>query len=280
MREVPDGFVAAIKENRVSVCELYEFTLRNGKSYYYTNHGDDLDWGNPSKRYYFAPIQRSAINSSMNLEVDTVELRLSDITSELYDAVKSNQLEGITVVIKRALYDQNSASGMEFTIFVGTGAAKFNRNELIISFSSILNSLNVKVPKNCFQQPCNYTLFDEGCTLDRDTYKESSSATSDANNDYSIVDATFVPPEGDTSKYNNGEIVITSGDYIGERRSILLSESGLFVVSVPFPGIIESGTTFDYWAGCDYTPETCRDRFSNEENFYGFVYLPAPEESM
>lgn len=280
MREVPAGLTVAMKKGTVKVCEIFEFTLRNGKSYYYTSHDEDLDWGDPSIRYYTAPILRDQISSSMNLEVDTMTLKLAEISGELYAAVKNNQLEGITVDVKRIFWDQGSASAYHFIIFVGTGCAQFNRNELIVSFTSILNSLNVVVPRNLFQQPCNYTLFDEGCTLNKADYKESSTASVTAANDYTIIDSAFTPPAGDPTKYNNGEIEITSGDYVGERRNIIITEDDLFVVSVPFPGKIVAGTTFDYYPGCDSTPETCRDRFSNVENFYGFVYLPGPEESM
>lgn len=280
MREVPPAFITAIKEDRVKVCELFEFTLRNGRTYYYTSHDKDMDWGTPSIRYYSAPIQRNSIKSSMNLKVDKTSVKLAHISEELHDAVMHNQLEGITIVEKRVLWDEDSHSGMEFVIFVGTGCAQFNRNELIVKFTSIVNSLNVVVPRNLFQQPCNYSLFDTGCILNKADYKESSTASLTAANDYTIIDTLFTPPAEDPTKYNNGEIEIMSKDYIGERRNIILTEDDLFVVSVPFPGKILAGTKFDYYPGCDCTPGICRDRFDNIENFYGFVYLPSPEESM
>ena len=282
MREVPAGLTAAIKEDRVKVREIFDFTLRNGRSYYYTSLDENIDWGNPSIRYVAAPILRDQISSSMNLEVDSMTLKLAEISGELYDAVKNNQLEGIAVIVKRIFWDKGSHSAYHFPIFVGTGSAQFNRNELIVNFTSILNSLNVMVPLNAFQQPCNWALFDEGCTLNRADYKEDSVATVDAANDYTIIDSNFTPPGGDPTKYNNGEIVITDEDSIsfGERRNIIITADDLFVVSVPFPGIIKAGTTFDYYPGCDGTPGCCRDRYSNKENFYGFIYLPAPEESM
>lgn len=284
MREVPAGLDEAIKARTVKICEIFDFILRNGKTYYYTSHDEDIDWGNPSIRYSRSTILRDQVASSMNLEVDTMSLRLAEVSGEagadLYNAAMNNQLEGITVVVKRIFWDKGSASAYHFTIFVGTGSVQFNRNELIVNFTSILNSLNVVVPLNAFQQPCNWALFDAGCTLNKADYKEDSTATVDAANDYSIIDSNFTPPAGDPTRYNNGEIAITSGDYDGERRNIIITEDDLFVVSVPFPGIIKAGTTFDYYPGCDGTPGCCKDRFSNKENFYGFVYLPAPEESM
>lgn len=280
MRSVPAAFTTAIKEGTLKACELFSFTLKNGKTYYYCNHDDDIDWGTPSSRYYSAPIQRSVLSSSMNLEVDTTVLKLSGITQQLFDEANSTRLNDVYVVIKRIFWDQASGSGMEFTLFAGTGDVTFNRNELEVPLSSILNTLNIEVPRNNFQQPCNYTLFDSGCTLVQSSHKASSTTTSNGPNDYTVVDSAFTVPGGDLYKYNNGEIHITSGDNIGERRNILSAVDGLIVVTVPFPSIIVSGVTYDYYPGCDYTPETCRDRFSNEVNFYGFVYLPAAEESM
>lgn len=280
MREIPEAFLTALKERRLKICELFEFTLRNGYTYYYTSHNERLDWGTPSIRYYAAPIKRTSISSSMNLEVDKTSINLAGIPDELYQAARNDQLEGIKVVEKRIWWDQNSAAGMEFIIFVGTGTIHFDRNVLIISCKSVLTALNILIPQNLFQQPCNYSLFDEGCCLNKEDYKESSTASIDAINDYTIIDATFEIPVDDPLKYNAGEIEIRSGDYIGERRNILLTEDGLFTTSSPFPGIIKAETEFDYYPGCDGTPETCRDRFGNIENFYGFVYLPAPEESM
>lgn len=280
MRDVPAGFGAAVKTGTVHVCELYEFTLRNGSTYYYCTHDEDMDWGTPTIRYYSAPIQRSVIGSSMNLEIDTTEVRISGITAELFDEANKNSLDNLSMTTKRALWDQGSGSGMEFVIFVGTGNISFDRNELVVPFSSILGSLNIVIPKNVFHNPCNYTMFDTGCTLVRADYKASSTTTSAATNSYSLIDATFTVPGGDPYKYNNGEVEITSGLNLGERRNILTSENGLITVCVPFPNVVAAGVTYDYYPGCDYSPETCRDRFSNEVNFYGFPYLPGPEESM
>jgi len=188
-------------------------------------------------------------------------------------------LDFVQVSIKRIMWDQPSNSGMEFLIFLGTGNPTYDRNTLVLSCSSIVNSLNIRIPRNLYQEPCNWALFSAGCSLVQANYKVSSSATADSVNCYTVIDATFSPPE-DAKKYYQGEIHITSGDNIGIRRSLLQADAGLFTVSVPFPNKMKSGDTFDYYPGCDKTPETCRDRFSNLENFYGFCYMPAPEEAL
>jgi len=278
MRDVSQAFVDAIRQDTVQICELFEFTLRNSNTYYYCTHDEDLDWGSPSKRYYSAPIQRTVIDSNMNLEVDRASIKLSGITGQLFDIVNKPILDGVYVVIKRALWAEGT--GMEFTVFAGTGNVSFDRNEIDLPITSILNTLNIGCPRNIFQQPCNYSLFDTGCTLNQTDYKSSSTASSDSVNEYTIIDAAFTVPVGDPNKYSLGEVHITSGNNTEERRMIIFAVDGLITLAVPLSYKMEAGDTYDYYPGCDGTPEICRDRFSNEENFYGFVYLPAAEESM
>lgn len=277
---LPDGFITAIKNDTLRVCESYELTLRNGKVYRYCTHDDDLDWGNPSKRYYSAPIKRTTVSSSMNLEVDSTEISISGITEELFDICNTNVMDNVSVVIKRHLWDEGSASGMEFTVFVGIGNVNYNRNEIKLPLYSILSTLNILVPKNSFQQPCNYTIFDVGCTLVMADYKVSSTASADSENGYTVLDAAFTVPPTDPYKFNTGELHVTSGNNQGEKRCVLNAVDGMFTLAVSLPYNMESGDTFDYYPGCDGTPETCRDRFNNLPNFYGFPYLPGPEESM
>jgi len=280
MRAVPDIFITAIRKGSVKVCEIYEFELITGQIYRYTNHGDDIDWGSPSKRYTSLPLQRASISHTINLETGSVEFQLAGITSQLFNAAMQNKLDNVKVTVRRILFDQNSASGMEFTVFVGYGTPSFNRNIISLDCSSIIDSLNIQVPKNNFQQPCNYTVFDTGCTLNKVSFKQSSVATGDAVDAHTIIDATFTPPPSDPNKYNLGELRITSGDNAGCRRCILNTEPALITVSVPFYSNVVTGTTFDYYPGCDGTPGVCRDRFANHENFYGFIYLPQCEEYM
>jgi len=278
MKDVPPEFIEAVKQGKVSVCELFEFHLTCGTHYYFTSFSEDIDWGSPSIRYRVLPIQRNEVNSSLNLEMDTVELQLAGITGELMDVAEKNILDNVLVVIKRALWDQNSASGMEQMVFLGTGTPSYNRNVVVLSCVSILDSLNIMAPRNLFQQPCNYRLFDVGCTLNMESYKVSSTATSDAPNNYFVMDSAFVPPPTDLKKFNLGELRVTSGNNLGIRRQILSTTTGIFVVSVPFPEKILAEDTFDYYPGCSKNPECCRDRFNNLLNFYGFVHLSSPEE--
>lgn len=280
MKEISQVLLDAIKEEKVTICDLYDIILVNGTTYYFTSHTEDIDWGIPSKRYVALPIMRTPVNTSMNLVADNVTLELQNISGELRDAAQNNMLDSVRVIIRHAIWNANSASGLELLIFIGTGRISFNRNILSIEFTSILDSLNIEVPQNVIQQPCNHSLFSPSCSLSRLFQRISSVTTSTATNGYTVYDNTFLEPVADLKKYWQGEMEITSGNNNGLRRTILKTEDGLFVVSVPFPFHVELGTTFNYYPGCDKTPEICRDRFNNLENFLGFSYLPRPEQSL
>lgn len=281
MRNVATAFSDAIAEGSVRCCELFEVTVCTGATYYFTNHNEDIIWGvSPSVTYVALPIQRETIGSNINLEVDTCILRLTNISSELAQVVEWNLLDNLQVVIKRALWDATYAAGMEITIFAGTANAAYNRNELVLTCSSLLNTLSIQVPRNTFQLPCNWSLFSTGCSLLEAAWKTSSTVSLTASDCYSIIDAAFVVPVGDIQKFHQGEVRVTCGNNNGIRRTILEAEDGLITVAVPFPNEMEVGDTYDYYPGCDKTPETCRDRFDNLSNFFGFCYLPPTEEAL
>ena len=280
MKDISPEFLAAITNETVKICDLFDIILTNGCIYYFTSHNEDIDWGTPSKRYIALPIQRTPLSLSLNLVADNVTLELQNITGELRDAARDNMLDAVRIVIRHAIWDANSASGMEFLLFVGTGRPFFNRDILSIEFVSILDSLNMEIPQNVYQQPCNHGLFNLNCDKSRISQRVSSITDGSATNKYTVLDSTFVQPPADLKKYWQGEIEITSGSNEGIRRSILKTEEGLFIVSVPFPSPVLTGVTFNYYPGCDKTGEVCRDRFNNLANFLGFSYLPLPEEAM
>jgi uncharacterized phage protein (TIGR02218 family) len=50
--------------------------------------------------------------------------------------------------------------------------------------------------------------------------------------------------------------------------------SNTLKVFLPFPYQIQVGDIFEITVGCDKRLATCKDKFSNHENFQGFPYIP------
>jgi hypothetical protein len=120
--------------------------------------------------YEAIAIRRDSIQTSIDLEVNVVDIQLQNITGPLFDQAQRNTLNEATVTIKRILWDEPYAADMELIYFVGTADISFDRKTLTLSCKSILDSLNIKVPRDIFQEPCNKRLFDDGCAIIQDDY--------------------------------------------------------------------------------------------------------------
>ena len=183
----PDAdFQTAIAEGTVKVAELYEITLSNGSTFRYTSHSEDIEWGASAEVWTAIPITRNAISTKISLEADAVVLSLANITGDLFDVAQKNVLDAVQITIKRILWNESYAAGMEVTIFVGTANVEFDRKVLVLRCKSILDSLNIQVPKHIFQEPCNNRLYDDTCSLTQADFKYSGTAASGT--DLTIVD--------------------------------------------------------------------------------------------
>lgn len=189
----PDAaFIAAVKTGNVKIAEIYDVLLSSGFHHYFTSHDQDITWGDPDALYQAVPITRNNIGMNINLEIDTVEITLANISGELYSYAQLNVLDAVQITIKRIIWSESGsyASGMEVTMFVGIADVEFNRQELKLKCRSILDSLNITVPKGLYQEPCIHSLFDEGCALTQSDFAKSGT-TSDASSDqYTVIDAT------------------------------------------------------------------------------------------
>ena len=191
MLEPNATFQNAIKQNNVKVCEIYDVALTNGNTFYYTTHSKEIVWGSPSRVYFPVPIVREAINKNINLEMNTVQITIDNIIGDLFDQVEKNVLDGVTITIKRILWTDSGSysSDLELVLFIGTADVEFDRKILVLTCKSILNSLNVQIPRALYQEPCNHTLFDEGCDLTQSDYEVDGETTSAGGNRFSVIDS-------------------------------------------------------------------------------------------
>ena len=277
MRTPSASFLAKLAEKKLNLCEIFDIELTIGKTYHFTTLDKDITFG--EQKYTVLPIARDTISAKMNLEIDTTNLSISNITQELAQEVENNALEGAKITIKRIFYDEDLGEGGYITLFVGYASSEYNRKVLTLRCSSILNSLNIQVPRNLYQESCNFQLFDSNCTLNKESYKHIGSATEVSTNSFDVIDSALSFAAG---YYDLGEIEITSGENIGARKMIRVCDpvAKKLTVAVPFRYQIKSGDSYKAFPGCDKTPATCKNKFSNQDNFFGFVYIPRADTTL
>lgn len=278
-------FKDAIAEENLKLAEIYDIELPVGVTLRYTSHSKKIMWGNPRQAYYPTPIQRSEISNNINLEMDTVNISIQNITGETYQHVNNNVFDSAKVTIKRIQWDETYAADKELTLFIGTSDISFDRSILMMNCKSIINTLNIVVPRQLYQEPCNHTLFDDNCGLTKADYKYSGTTSFNSNDQLTIIDNNLkvnlngINPS-DVTLYNLGEIKITSGGNDGVRRMIRVAAPSEISVMTPFPNPMLSDVTFDAYPGCDLrVAETCSDVFANQLNFLGFIHVPKTQET-
>jgi len=286
MLEPNESFQNAILAGTLKMTELYDVELPTGFTFHYTTHSESILWGDPGVIYYAQPIERQQITNNINLEMDTVQISIQNITGELYELVNKNILDAAKITIKRISWVDSYAPDLETILFVGTADVEFDRKNLVLSCKSVLNSLNIQVPKQLYQEPCNHALFDINCGLTRANYKYEGTLTVNSADRLTITDNNLqVNLNGenpsDVTLFKLGEIVLTSGDNEGQRRMIRTASPSNIIAFTPFTNDILSDVTFEAYPGCDKrVAETCSDIFINQENFLGFIHVPKIQDTL
>lgn len=180
MFTVSAAYSAAIALGKVRLCELVDVELANGTTYRYTNHPKDLTWNAGGDTYSGGILPekyRGAITHNTSGGFDECEIALAGITGDLVDQVKSNILEASKIKIRQIRWDTAYAADEEVVKMYGTPDVGFNTKSLQLRIVSILDSLNIQVPRHTYQPTCNNYLFDETCGLTRADYAYSGTAT-------------------------------------------------------------------------------------------------------
>jgi hypothetical protein len=78
--------------------------------------------------------------------------------------------------------------------------------------------------------------------------------------------------------FDNGVITFTSGLNTGLSMEVQSYVPGQWTLELPMPYLPAIGDTYSMHAGCDYSLETCRDRFSNLVNMRAEPYVPGVDK--
>jgi hypothetical protein len=177
VRTVSAAFQTAIAAGSVRIAELFDVLLSNGTTYRYTSHSSDLTWNAGGDTYTAIPLSRGPIRFNTNGQFDECEITLGIRGAAFMNQVKNNILEAAEITHKMIRWDATYAADEEITLGVWVPDVGFNRASLSLNLRSKLDSLNCRVPRHMYQEPCNNYLFDPTCGLTRANYAYSGTAT-------------------------------------------------------------------------------------------------------
>jgi len=140
----------------------------------------------------------------------------------------------------------------------------FSDKTATIKCVPITSSLKRVGLKRKFQIQCAYPLYSVGCTVNKESFKVTSTLASVSG--LNVTSAVFATKAD--GWFVGGEFVCNNA-----RRLILEHTGSTIKLSATIIGMSASDS-FTAYAGCDHCLETCNDKFSNKLNYGGQPYIP------
>lgn len=163
--------------------------------------------------------------------------------------------------------------------FVGTVfSAQFTPKKSLVTFKirDLFQRLRGDVPSRRFSPGCNWALYDDFCTVDRDLFKVSFPVSEAVISEdmFTIQHPNLSMLGGITPTPASPDNFFTSGfaENSLERVYIVKHEGDTITVISNFVRL--AGITIEVFAGCNKLRNTCKDKFDNEVNFGGWPFVP------
>lgn len=282
MKAASPQLIALLDLNQFVMADLYTITLLDGSAYYYADYDFDLVFSGhvfKSDTFIFG---RGKISLAVGTQVDSLDIDINAISGALIAGVTLPQmthnggLDGARVKVERVFMPASSpldtSAGSVFLFEGRLSEVDSSRYEVTGKVNSDMELLNIQMPRNLYQPSCMHSLYDSGCTIDRELFKGTGtlSVGSTANNLITSLTQS-------TGYFTQGTIIFTSGANAGVRRTIRSYAGSVISLTLPLKGAVAAGDAFIAYAGCDNTQVTCQAKFNNKQNFRGFPYIPTAE---
>lgn len=291
--DAPAGLVTLLNTARSMVtADLYTITLSGGAVLRYTSFDRPVTIGGVT--WGVGPvISRGKVRVTVGVEVDSLSMSISADSSVLVNGkplmqiIVGGGLDGARVLVERAYKaDALAAPAGKLFRFSGnvTEQGKIVTGSVSFTVKSDLEYLSEMVPRNVYQPPCDNTLYDSTCGVQRASFTASGAATSasDSRKSYfshNLSQASWF--------FNQGVVTFTSGANAGISRTVKIHNgasggNALFpaktIVTVsPWPAPVASGDAFTIYAGCDKSRATCIAKFANLSRFRGAPFIPVAQ---
>lgn len=256
--------------------DLYEITLVGGYVMRLTSYDRALNVN--GQLYASMDVRRGRIRSSIGLEVDTLDLEFYPTASAsvtingvpFLSAVVRGALDSASIVVSKLFMPNPGDTSLgAVQRFVGRiSDISGDRAGVKAMAKSEVELLNAPFPPELFQASCLNTLYDAACGVNKAGYAVTGTVVSSAVEYVAIATATVL---------TLGVIKFTSGVNAGTIRAVRAHAGGQVYFAIPLVVPCVSGDAFIAWPGCDKLLTTCSNKFSNQDNYRGFPFIPVPE---
>jgi hypothetical protein len=292
--------------------DLWTFTLQDGTTFLLSGEMLPVTDAATGRVFGLGPrIDRSAIRIVVGIQSDELDVRIYPDPTDLLgtvagtmgwaQAVWRGEFDAATVQLERAFMPSwGDTSPGTIVLFLGrVSDIDVGRTMIMMKVRSLIELLNVQMPRRLWQPSCNHVFGGPMCGYDRVNGANADGTPT------GVGQITFPCTAGSTSTlilgstasstYYQGTIIGLTGPNIGQRRTVTGVVPGQIAVKRAFLSTPNPGDQFQVLPGCDRTLPTCGNIFLNSrvtpntppgynaahaERFGGFPFVPVAENAV
>ena len=277
MRQLPDGLQAHLDSGATTLAWCWRIERRDGVRLGFTDHDQPLSFDGTTFEAATG-FTASEFKTAIGLAVDSVDIASalrSDSLDE--DDLAAGLFDDARVEIFRVNWQDTTQR-----LLMRTGSIGEVRRSAT-SFTAEIRGLAhyLQQPRGrTYQRVCDADLGDARCTVDLEagSHRAMGTVISATDDERLVVDGISAIA---ADRFTRGVLAWTTGPNAGQRAEIKRHEiiDGQVLIELwqtparsPLPG-----DGFTATVGCDKTFPTCRDVFSNVDNFRGFPHIPGSD---
>lgn len=122
----------------------------------------------------------------------------------------------------------------------------------------------------CWTRECPHFLYDAGCKLDPEDFRVDVEVASKVGNTLTVTGIVIT----DEGYYTGGFVSWVATDEGTVERRMVEKQVGGSLTLFGLADGIEVGDELALYPGCNRTPETCKNKFDNIDNYGGYDFMP------
>jgi len=274
-----DANIEALLEQRTHrFASCWEIERTDGTIFRFTDHDKELtvdgDAYAPTGGFSASAIQAGANLQDQNRELlgvlDAAAITHDDLRAGLYREAKVTQM----------LVDWRYPwAGAITTMVYWLAEIRFSGEQWEARVEGLTRWLNPKVG-DLYSRTCQHVVGDSRCGVTLSSYKESGTVAAITTQRRVFTVSGLTKADG---YFTFGLLTWTSGSNDGLEHEVKLHDVGgstAITLQLPTPYDIGVADGFDISAGCDKLQATCKDKFSNLDNFGGFPFIPGNDRML
>lgn len=270
MRTLHADVITEIEKNAVTFCYILELTLSGGSVQRFTDWEENLVVD--SSTYYSRGMEFGQAMMNTTLATDPITITLDNVDAALAAAAVANDLRGGDMTLQQ-VFVTTAGAVIGDPVMVWSGFCvhtELDEDSCKVHGKSQMARLDRVCPRRTFDKTCPWVFGDSDCAFDASA-TQVTAQTCDAGTTATVIADAARSEASDFWK--DGILTMTSGATSGQARRVLSSAAGTVTLEHALTTMPSPGDEYTLQQGCDQSWNTCDSRFSNTDNFGGFVSL-------